>query len=457
MLFPPEPFRIKVVEPLRKTTPEERDRLIREAGFNVFNLPGESVYIDLLTDSGTNAMSDHQWSGLMIGDESYSGSKSWYHFEETIRSIFGFRNIIPTHQGRVAENILFHVAVKEGDLVPNNIHFDTTRANVLHRGAKPVDLVIDDAMYPEREHPFKGNMDLDKLERLFRDHDHGKIPLVMLTITNNSAGGQPVSLENIRQVAAVARKYGKPFIIDACRYAENSYFIHEREAGYGDKSIPEIAREIFACADGCTMSAKKDGLVNIGGFLALNDDAWAEAAKNLLILQEGFPTYGGLAGRDLEAIARGLVEGLDADYLAYRIGQVRALAARLDDAGIPYVKPAGGHALFLNARAILPQIPRAQFPAQALVVALYRQAGIRAVEIGGLMFGEKDGSGGEKYPELELVRLAIPRRVYTSQHISYVADAIIEVCRHRERIKGLRLVHEAQLLRHFTARMEEVE
>ncbi len=457
MDFPAEPFRIKVVEPLRRTTREERDQLIREAGFNVFGLPAASVYVDLLTDSGTSAMSDHQWAGMMMGDESYAGSKNYYHFEETIHSLFGFRHVIPTHQGRAAENLLFSIALKDGDLVPNNIHFDTTRANVLHKRGVPLDLVIDEAMFPEKEHPFKGNMDPAKLERAFQVHGPGKIPLVMITVTNNSAGGQPVSMENVRQVSAIARKYKTPFIIDACRYAENCYFIKEREAGYGGKSLTEIARELFSYADGCTMSAKKDALVNIGGFLALNDEEWAEKAKNLLILLEGYPTYGGLAGRDLEAIARGLVEGLDEAYLAYRIGQVGALGDRLERAGVPFVKPAGGHAIFLNGGAILPHIPRENYPAQALVVALYREAGIRAVEIGGLMFGEKEADGSEKYPTLELVRLAIPRRVYTSLHLAYVADAVIEIYRNREKIKGLRLVHEAALLRHFTARLEEVE
>ena len=456
MEFPTEPFRIKVVEPVRRTTREERDRLIHEAGYNVFALPAASVYVDLLTDSGTSAMSDQQWAGMMLGDESYAGSKNYYHFEEAIRSIFGFRHIIPTHQGRAAENLLFSVALKEGDLVPNNIHFDTTRANVLHKRGVPLDLVIDEAMFPEKEHPFKGNMDPAKLERAFQVHGPGKIPLVMLTVTNNSAGGQPVSMENVRQVSAIAKKYHTPFIIDACRYAENCYFIKEREPGYSGSSLTGIARELFSYADGCTMSAKKDALVNIGGFLALNNEEWTEKAKNLLILLEGYPTYGGMAGRDLEAIARGLVEGLDEDYLAYRIGQVRALGERLDRAGVPYVKPTGGHALFLNAGAILPHIPRENFPAQALVVALYREAGIRAVEIGGLMFGEKEADGSEKYPVLELVRLAIPRRVYTSLHLTYVADAVIEIFRNREKIKGLRLVHEAALLRHFTAQLEEV-
>ncbi len=458
MRFPVEPFKIKVVEPIKKTTRTQRDRLIRKAGFNVFNLPAESIYVDLLTDSGTAAMSDNQWAGIMLGDESYAGSKSYYHFEKSIKSIFGFKHIIPTHQGRSAENLLFSITVKPGDIVPNNIHFDTTRANVLHNQGKPIDLVIDEAMDPLCEHPFKGNMDPNKLEDLLKRVGAERVPLVMMTITNNSAGGQPVSMENIRQVRAICNKYHRPFFIDACRFAENCYFIKEREPGYKKKTILQIARELFSYADGCTMSAKKDGLVNIGGFLAMNDDALAEKAANLLILVEGFTTYGGLAGRDLEAIARGLQEVLNEDYLAFRIGQIRYLGDMLDQAGVPFVKPVGGHAIFLNAKEFLPHIPRHQFPGQALTVALYREAGIRAVEIGGLMFGEKDEkTKEEKYPELELVRLAIPRRVYTSTHMQYVAESIIEIYKKRDRIKGLRLVYEAPLLRHFTARLEEVD
>lgn len=457
MYFPAEPFKIKVVEPIKKTTRAQRDRLIHKAGFNVFNLPAESIYVDLLTDSGTSAMSDNQWAGIMLGDESYAGSKSYFHFEKSIKSIFGFKNIIPTHQGRSAENLLFSISLKPGDIVPNNIHFDTTRANVLHNQGKPLDLVIDEAMDPSCEHPFKGNMDPAKLEKLFQKVRPEQVPVVMMTVTNNSAGGQPVSMENIRQISKIAKKYQRPFFIDACRFAENSYFIQEREPGYRRKSILQIARELFSYADGCTMSAKKDGLVNIGGFLAMNDDSLAEKAANLLILVEGFPTYGGLAGRDLEAIARGLIEVLDEDYLAFRIGQIRYLGQMLDHAGVPFVKPVGGHAIFLNAKEFLPHIPRHQFPGQALTVALYREAGIRAVEIGGLMFGEKNTkTGKEKFPELELVRLAIPRRVYTSMHMNYVAESIIKIFKNRDRIKGLRLIYEAPLLRHFTARMEEM-
>jgi len=458
MRFPPEPFRIKVVEPVRKTTREQRDRLIREAGFNVFRLPAESIYVDLLTDSGTSAMSDNQWAGIMLGDESYAGSKNYYHFVESVRSIFGFKNILPTHQGRSAEHLLFSVTVRPGDVVPNNTHFDTTRANVLHRQGVPMDLVIEEAHDPEREHPFKGNMNTQKLERLLQQEDADRVPLIMMTITNNSVGGQPVSMENLRCVSALAKKYHRPFFIDACRFAENCYFIQQREPGYSGRDIQEIARELCSLADGCTMSLKKDGLVNIGGFLALNDDAWAEQCADLLILLEGFPTYGGLAGRDLEAIARGLQEGVDEGYLAYRVGQVHYLGDLLDQAGIPIVKPVGGHAVFLNAKKFLPHLPREQFPGQALACALYREAAIRAIEIGGLMFGVRDPhSGREQFPELELVRLAIPRRVYTSMHMQYVAESIVELYRNRKAVKGLRIVHQAPLLRHFTARLEEVD
>jgi tyrosine phenol-lyase len=457
MLFPAEPFKIKVVEPIRKTTREERDRLIRQAGYNVFNLPAESIYIDLLTDSGTSAMSDNQWAGLMLGDESYAGSRNYYHFEQTVREIFGFRHVIPTHQGRMAENLLFSVAVKPGDYVPNNIHFDTTRANVEHKGGIAVDLVIDEGRDPYVEHPFKGNIDVQKLERFIEEVGPERVPLAMLTVTNNSGGGQPVSMENVRQTKRLLERYGIPLIIDACRFAENCYFIKEREPGYERKTVAEIARELFGYADGCTMSAKKDGLVNIGGFLALNNEEWAEKATQLLILVEGFPTYGGLAGRDLEAMARGLREVLDEDYLRFRIGQVRYLGQLLLEAGIPIVRPVGGHAVYIDAKAFLPHIPQAQFPGQALVVALYREYGIRAVEIGSLMFARRDPKTGQTiYPELELVRLAIPRRVYTTMHMNYVAESIIDLYRRRDQVRGLRIVYEAPVLRHFTARLEEV-
>ena len=454
----PEPFKIKSVERINLPDREEREKRIREAGFNVFFLPAESIYIDLLTDSGTSAMSDRQWAGMMLGDESYAGSRNYAHFEQTIHRITGFAHVIPTHQGRAAENILFSTLVQAGQLVPNNIHFDTTRANVLNAGGTPVDLVIEEGLHPDVLHPFKGNVDVGKLEALVRRHGVEKIPLVMVTVTNNSGGGQPVSMENIRRVSQILKAHGIPLFLDACRFAENAYFIQQREPGYGKKSVAEIAREMFSYADGCTMSAKKDGLVNIGGFLAVNDADLAREFKNRLILQEGFPTYGGLAGRDLEAIARGLEEVLDEQYLAYRIGQVRYLSERLTALGVPVLQPPGGHAVYLDARAFLPHIPQSQFPAQALVVALYREGAIRAVEIGSLMFASRDPETGETvYPKLELVRLAIPRRVYTNLHLEYVAEVIEEIYRKRDQLKGLRITYEAPTLRHFTARLEEVE
>jgi tyrosine phenol-lyase len=457
MKFPSEPFKIKVVEPIRRTTREERERVLQDAGYNLFQVPADSVYVDLLTDSGTSAMSDNQWAGMMLGDESYAGSKNYYHFEEVVRSIFGYRQVIPTHQGRMAENLLFSTVVKSGMCVPNNIHFDTTRANVEHQGAKALDVVIKEAYDPHCEAPFKGNMDLVQLEEAINRIGRDRIPLVMITITNNSGGGQPVSMANIRETRALVKRYGIPLFFDACRFAENCFFIKERESGYADKSIIDIAHELFGYGDGCTMSAKKDGLVNIGGFLCLNDDQWTQDITNLLILVEGFPTYGGLAGRDLEAMARGLREVLDEDYLSFRIGQVRYLGEMLDQAGVPILKPIGGHAVYLNAKEFLPHIQQAQFPAQSLTVALYREYGIRGVEIGTLMFGTKDGATGRTiHPELEMVRLAIPRRVYTNMQITYVAESIIELYRRRQGIRGLALTYEAPVLRHFTARFEEL-
>ncbi len=457
MKFPSEPFKIKVVEPIRRTTREGRDRLLRDAGYNLFQVPAESVYVDLLTDSGTSAMSDHQWAGLMLGDESYAGSRNYYHFEETVRSIFGYKHVIPTHQGRMAENLLFSTVVKPGMCVPNNIHFDTTRANVEHQEAQALDLVIKEAYDPRCELPFKGNMDVIRLEETINVIGPDRIPLVMLTITNNSGGGQPVSMDNIRRTRALLDRYRIPFFFDACRFAENCFFIKEREPEFADTPVLDIARELFSYGDGCTMSAKKDGLVNIGGFLSLNDDRWAQDITNMLILVEGFPTYGGLAGRDLEAMARGLREVLDEDYLAFRIGQVRYLGELLDQAGVPILKPVGGHAVYLNAKEFLPHIPRARFPAQSLVAALYREYGIRGVEIGTVMFGKKDPASGRTiHPELEMVRLAIPRRVYTNMQIAYVAESIVELFRNRETIRGLRLTYEAPVLRHFTARFEEI-
>lgn len=457
MKFPSEPFKIKVVEPIRCTTREERDRLLREAGYNLFQVPAESVYVDLLTDSGTSAMSDNQWAGMMLGDESYAGSRNFDHFEKSVRSIFGYKHVIPTHQGRMAENLLFSTVVKPGMSVPNNIHFDTTRANVEHQQAHALDLVVKEAYDPQCETPFKGNMDLARLEETIGRVGRDRIPLVMLTITNNSGGGQPVSMDNIRQTRALLNRHGIPLFFDACRFAENCYFIKEREPGYADKSVLEIAQELFSYGDGCTMSAKKDGLVNIGGFLSLNDDRWAQDVTNMLILIEGFPTYGGLAGRDLEAMAIGLREVLNEDYLSFRIGQVRYLGELLDQAGVPLLKPIGGHAVYLNAMEFLPHIPQDQFPAQSLAVTLYREYGIRGVEIGTVMFGKKDSASGRTiHPKLEMVRLAIPRRVYTNMQITYVAESIIELHKRREMIHGLALTYEAPVLRHFTARFEEL-
>ncbi len=458
MKYPSEPFRIKVVEPIKRTTREARKKLIIEVGFNVFNLPAESIYIDLLTDSGTSAMSDKQWAAMMIGDESYAGSRSYYRFEEVVRDLTGLSHIIPTHQGRVAENLLFSSILKKGDVVPNNSHFDTTRANVEHNEGIAVDLVIDEAKDPTNLHPFKGNIDIHKLETLIKETGKENIPLGMLTVTNNSGGGQPVSMQNIKETSEMLRKHDIPFFLDACRFAENAYFIKEREEGYSDMTVRDIAKKMFSYADGCTMSAKKDGLVNMGGFIALNDEKIAEKITNLLILVEGFPTYGGLAGRDLEAIAVGLEEVTDEDYLSFRINQVRMLGESLTENGIPIIQPTGGHAIYIDALGFLPDLPREQFPAQALTVALYMEAGIRGVEIGSLMFAKEDPETGEiKYPDLELVRLAIPRRVYTNMQMNYVAESLIELYQNRKKIKGLKITYEASVLRHFTARFELVE
>jgi tryptophanase len=454
---PVEPFRIKVVERIKLTSRREREAILQQAGFNVFNIPADKVFIDLLTDSGTSAMSDNQWAGIMVGDESYAGARNFFHLESTVKNIFCFKHVIPTHQGRAAERILFEALVRKGDYVPNNIHFDTTRANVEVRGARAVDLVIDEAYDPDSEHPFKGNMDVDRLKKFIEKKGPGKIPLVMMTITNNSGGGQPVSIKNIKEVSQVCKHYKIPLFFDACRFAENAYFVKKREKGYEKKSVLEIAQEIFSYGQGATMSAKKDALVNIGGFVTLDDDHLAEKLKNLLIISEGFPTYGGLAGRDLEAIARGLEEVLDEDYLEYRINQTAYLGRILDKAGIPVFKPVGGHAVYLLADRFLPHIPRHQYPGWALTVALYREAGIRAVEIGGVMFARKDEkTGKEIFPPLELVRLAIPRRVYTSAHLDYVAEAIIDLYKNRDKIRGLRIVRESRYLRHFTVRLEEI-
>jgi tryptophanase len=447
-----EPFRIHSVEPLRITTREERHAAIVQAGYNLFNLHADDVLIDLLTDSGTGAMSRDQWAAIQHGDESYAGSPSWFIFLEAVQTLFPFRHVIPTHQGRAAEKILFSAIGAPGKVVPNNTHFDTTRANVEYTGAEAVDLVIPEGRQPALEHPFKGNMDLAALERTLA-MDGERIPLVMVTVTNNSGGGQPVSMENLRGVRALCDRYKKPFFLDACRFAENSYFIKLREPGFGEKTPKAIAQEMFSLADGCTMSAKKDGLANIGGFLAMNDDRWAESCRNLLILTEGFPTYGGLAGYDLEAIARGLEEVVEEPYLKYRLRSTEYLADKLDQGDVPILKPAGGHAVYLDARALLPQIPPLRYPGIALVNALYVEGGIRGVEIGTVMFGlHPDGS--ETPAAMDLVRLAIPRRVYTQSHIDYVAEVVLAVAQKKAGLRGYRITEAPKVLRHFTATFE---
>jgi tyrosine phenol-lyase len=443
-----EPFRIKSVEPIRWTTRSQRENLLRAAHYNLFLLNADDVLIDLLTDSGTGAMSTHQWAAIMEGDESYAGSKSFERFRASVQDIFGFRHVIPTHQGRAAERILFGITCKKGDVVPNNTHFDTTRANVEFVGAEAVDLVVAEGREPQTKYPFKGNMDVQALEALINRVGRDHVPLVMLTVTNNSGGGQPVSMENARQVSALCRKHKIPLYFDACRFAENSYFIKLREQGYESKTPKQIAQEMFSYGDGCTMSAKKDGMANIGGFLCTNDDLLAQQEKDLLILTEGYPTYGGLAGRDLEAIAVGLQEALEEDYLQYRITSTAYLGNHVAEHGVPIVQPPGGHAIYLDARAFLPHIPAEQFPAVALATELYLEGGIRSVEIGHLMFGAA--------AKMDLVRLAIPRRVYTQSHIDYVVEIILEVWKKREAIRGLKLTYEAPFLRHFTAKLEPV-
>jgi len=443
-----EPFRIKSVEPIRWTQRAERERFLREASYNLFLLSADDVLIDLLTDSGTGAMSIYQWGAIQEGDESYAGSRSFIRFRDSVQSIFGYTNVIPTHQGRAAERILFTVMLKKGDIVPNNTHFDTTRANVEAVGAEAVDLVIAEGRQPGLLHPFKGNMDVAALEQTIARVGRERIPLVMLTITNNSGGGQPVSMENARAVSAVCRKHNIPLYFDACRFAENSYFIKLREQGYQDKTPRQIAQEMFSLGDGCTMSAKKDGMANIGGFLCTNNDVLAQQQKNLLILTEGYPTYGGLAGRDLEAIAVGLQEAVEEDYLRYRIASTAYLGNHLHQMGIPIVMPPGGHAVYLDARSFVPHILSERFPGVALAAELYLEGGIRSVEIGTLMFGAA--------AKMDLVRLAIPRRTYTQSHIDYVIEVVAEVWGKRDQIRGLRLTYEPPFLRHFTAKLEQV-
>ena len=449
-----EPHRVKMVEPIRLTDRAERERLIEAAHYNLFLLHADDVIIDLLTDSGTSAMSSEAWGAMMRGDESYAGARSWYRFRDTVKDIFGFEQVVPTHQGRAAERILFSVMVQPGSIVPNNTHFDTTRANIEFCGGKAIDLPCPEAADFQSDAPFKGNMDTAALENLVAEHGAENIPLIMVTITNNSGGGQPVSMANIREISRIAREAGIPFYVDACRFAENAYFIKLREPGFEDTSVVDIAREMFACADGCTMSAKKDAFANIGGFLCTNDAELAQRERNILILTEGFPTYGGLAGRDLEAIAVGLREILDEHYLDYRLLSTRYVVNGLLDSGIPVVAPAGGHAVYLDARRFLPHIEPLHYPGQALAVELYIEAGIRGCEIGTVMFGMDPHSGEERPARSDLVRLAIPRRVYTQSHMDYVLEAIQYVWDRRMAIRGMRIVEAPQFLRHFTAHFD---
>jgi tryptophanase len=448
-----EPFRIKSVEPVRLTTVDERQAKLEEAGYNLFNVHSDDVLIDLLTDSGTGAMSSAQWAGIQRGDESYAGSPSFYRFRQAVQALFPFKHIIPTHQGRAAEKILFSVIGGAGKVVPNNTHFDTTRANVEFSGAEAIDLPIREGREPATLHPFKGNMDVDALDALIRERGPDQVPVVMVTVTNNSGGGQPVSMENLRAVRAICDRYGLPLFLDACRFAENAWFIKQREDGYADQPVPEIVREMASLADGMTMSAKKDAIVNIGGWLALNDDGWADGARNMLILTEGFLTYGGLAGRDLEAIAQGLAEVVEEDYLRYRIRSTAYLGDALVTSGIPVVQPIGGHAVYLDAAALLPHIAPLEYPGQSLAVALYREGGIRGCEIGSVMFG-RHPDGSEAPAALELVRLAIPRRVYTQSHVDYVIEVVRWVAERAGKLRGMRIVSEPPTLRHFTARFE---
>jgi tyrosine phenol-lyase len=463
-----EPFKIKSVEKIKFTSAEEREEILKKANYNPFMIPAEDVLIDLLTDSGTSAMSAKQWACIMDGDESYAGSKSYFRFEDITAKIFGFKHIIPVHQGRAAERILFtsllsdldsdgnfHVNGK-GKFIPNNNHFDTTRANIEFNGAAADDLVIEEGKHPSVIHPFKGNMDLVKLEKYIKEKGKENIPVCMITITNNTGGGQPVSMENIRKTREICSKYGIPLFIDACRFAENAYFIKLREKGYENKSILEIAKEIFSYADGCTMSAKKDAFANIGGFLAMNDEDLYTQCRNLLIITEGFETYGGLAGRDLEAIAQGLEEILEEPYLQYRIRSSWYLGEKLINGGVPIIKPVGGHAIYIDAKEFLNHIPVEQYPGQALVCELFRLGGIRSVEIGSVMFGKYDKNGKLIPAEMELVRLAIPRRVYTQSHIDYVAEVLLDIKENKNKLSGYKIIEEPKFLRHFTSKFAPV-
>jgi len=451
-----EPFRIKSVEPIKLNTYSDREDILKKAYNNLFLINAKDVIIDLLTDSGTGAMSSQQWAGVMLGDESYAGSNSFIFFEKTIKDLMGFKNIIPTHQGRAAERILFSTMAKKGDYIPNNNHFDTTRANVLEVGAHPVDLVCSQASDFDTPFPFKGNMDIKKLKKFIIDKGASNIPLIMLTITNNTGGGQPVSMKNIREVSLIAKEYNIPFYLDACRFAENAYFIKLNEKGYDSKSVKDIVKETFSYADGCTVSAKKDAIANIGGFLCTNDDNLAKKKKDLLILTEGFSTYGGLSGRDLEAVAYGLKEAIDEDYLQYRIESTKYLGQKLNELDIPIINPPGGHAIYIDAKKFLPHIPVDQFPGQALACELYIEGGIRSSEIGSLMFGGKNEKKQPFFATHELVRLAIPRRTYTQSHIDYVIEVMKKIKYKSNKIKGLKIFYESKTLRHFTARLERV-
>jgi len=452
---PVEPFRIKMVEPIHLISEEKREIAMLEAGYNLFALRAEDVFIDLLTDSGTGAMSQHQWAAIMEGDESYAGARSYQRLSEVMKDIFGFKHFLPTHQGRAAENIMASIMIQPGMYIPSNMHFDTTEGNIRARGGRPANLVIDEGLEPTSLHPFKGNMDLEKLRTLIQRVGVENIPFGAITVTNNAGGGQPVSMANLHEVAATYKEFGIPFFIDACRYAENAYFIQQREDGYANKSTIDIAHEMFSLADGAWMSAKKDALVNIGGFLAMNDDVLFQKASNELIMREGFVTYGGLAGRDLDAMAVGLREGLEESYLAYRLQQTAYLANRLLDAGVPIIQPPGGHAVYIDAGQFLPHLKHEHFPDQALAAALYLEGGIRGVELGSVAFAYPDPDTGEIiYPKLELVRLALPRRVYTQSHLDYVADTFIRLLEKRDQICGYRITYAPELMRHFTCRFE---
>jgi tryptophanase len=447
-----EPFRVKSIEPIRMTTRAERERLLEEAKLNVFRLRADDVLLDFLTDSGTGAMSSRQWAGMMLGDESYAGARSFFRFEAVVRDLTGYRFVIPTHQGRAAERILFSVATKKGDVVPSNTHFDTTRANLESGGVEPADLVIPEARDPKNRHPFKGNIDLGRVERLLAEQGD-RVPFGMITVTNNSGGGQPVSLENLRAYRDLLRRHGKPLVLDACRFAENAMFIKLREPGQGNRTVKEIAQEMFSLADGCLVSAKKDGLANIGGFIALHDERWVEAARNLLVLTEGFPTYGGLAGRDLEAIAVGLEEVIDESYLRYRLRTAEYLGEKLLAGGVQVVEPTGGHAVYLDAKSFLPHLRPEDYPAWSLCNALYLEGGIRGVEIGSVMFGKRLDDGTETYHHLELVRLAFPRRVYTQSHFDYASEVVLELKARAREVRGVRISKQSRYLRHFTAEL----